>query len=299
MKLKSFAYFCKANPGIRFGGFINYSKYEILQQIPDEFKPETYFIKNKNYRKKVLPFGEDLGGAFPFIVKPDVGERGKKVELIKNENDWENYPFSENLIIQEFIDFPLEFGIFYARFPSEKSGKILSVTGKEFLVFESDGKTTLREFIENHFRAKNRTGYLKNKFKNQLDEIFPKGEKILLEPIGNHNRGTKFLDNSNLISEKLTLKIDELAKKIEGFYYGRFDVKANSVGNLKNGEFKILEINGVNSEPTHIYDPDFSLAKAYKEVKRHFDVQYEIVKQNRKTKVPSGFYISVLKRIFN
>lgn len=278
---------------MEFGGFLDYSKFKILQQIPEEFMPKTYYIQNKDEIQKI-----DLGGAFPFIVKPDSGERGVNVELIRNENEWENYPLNENLIIQEFVDLPLEFGIFYARIPGEEKGKILSVTGKEFLTFVSDGKTTLRKFIKNHPRAKKRKDYLFQKFENQLDIICPKGAKILLEPIGNHNRGTKFYDASDLISKELIHTTDCIAQKIEGFCYGRFDVKSGSIDDLKMGQFKIMEINGANSEPTHIYDPEFSLWKAYKEVKRHLDIQYKISKKNSKNHSSKEFYKAVLKRIF-
>ena len=289
MQSFSFSYFCKVNPGVKFGGFLNYSKFEIIDQIPVDFKPKTQFFKQK-YDLKILP-------EFPFIAKPDVGERGKNVELIKNENDWKKYPVEKNLMIQEYVDFPFEFDVFYAKIPNENSGKILSVTGKEFLTYKSDGKTSLRKFIENHPRTKRRIDYLNEKFKNQLDEIPEKNEKILLEPIGNHNRGTRFYDASELVTKKLNEKIDEISKQIPGFYYGRFDVKANSIEQFQAGEFKILEINGANSEPTHIYDSKFSLFQAYKEVKRHLDIQYKIAKKNPKTYSSTEFYRSVIQHI--
>lgn len=274
---------------MELGGFLDYSKFKILHQIPNDFKPKTRFIQNK---KEFHPID------FPFIVKPDFGERGVNVELIKNEYDWETYPLTENLIIQDFLDLPLEFGIFYARIPGEKKGKILSVTGKEFLLFISDGRSTLRKFIENHPRAKKRKNYLFQEFENQLEKIHQKGTKILLEPIGNHNRGTKFYDASGLISRELAQTTDFISQKIEGFYYGRFDVKSASLEEFKKGQFKIMEINGANSEPTHVYDPEFSLLKAYKEVKRHLDIQYKISRKNKKNHSSKEFYKAILKRIF-
>ncbi len=273
---------------MNFGGFLNYSKFEVLQQISEGFKPTTKFIQNKNEFQPI---------DFPFIVKPDLGERGINVELIRNQNEWKNYSPEDNLIIQEFVDLPLEFGIFYARMPGEKKGEVLSITGKEFLTFVSDGKTTLRKFIEHHPRTQSRRNYLFKRFLNQLDSIHPKGAKILLEPIGNHNRGTKFYDASDLISDELIEKTDFIAKQIDGFYYGRMDVKAESVDLFKKGKFKILEINGANSEPTHIYDPEFTLIAAYREIKRHLDFQYKISKKNVKNYSSKDFYVSILKRV--
>jgi len=288
IKAGSFSYFCRANPGIRFGGFLDYSKSEIMAQIPDEFKAETKFLKHKNDLTK-LP-------DFPFIVKPDVGERGLNVELIRDFEDWKNYKIKENLIVQEYIDLAYEFGVFYAKVPDRSV--ILSITGKEFLKFRSDGKTSLREFAESNPRCKNRVDYLSNKFKDDWDTIHSKGKEFLLEPIGNHNRGTRFFDASDLISEELIKNIKKVASAVKGFNYGRFDLKSESPEALKKGRFKILEINGSNSEPTHIYDSKYSLWKAYGEIKRHLDIQYEISKNNPKTYSAKAFYGAVLKRLF-
>ncbi len=293
----SFTYFCKVNPGMKFGGFLDYSKFEILQQIPQEFIPRTYYIKNKNEIKKIVPNGEDLSRAFPFVIKPDLGERGVNVEVIRNQSDWRNYSLEKDLIVQEFLDLPLEFGVFYAKLPHENSGKIISITGKNFLQFESDGISTLRDFIEKNTRAYFRKDYLFKKFENQLDIIYPKGTEILLEPIGNHNRGTMFYDASHLISDRLAEKINEISNQINGFNYGRFDVKSKSTEDFQNGNFIILEINGANSEATHIYDEKYNLLQAYREVKRHLDIQFQIAKMNRKNYSDKEFYMAIWKRI--
>lgn len=284
----SFSYFCKVNPGMEFGGFLDYSKYKILQQIPEEFKPKTQLLSTKS----------ELSRAFPFVVKPDFGERGKNVEVIRSVEDWEKYPLDQNLIVQDFVELPLEFGVFYAQLPDENKGRILSITGKEFLVYKADGNSTLKEFVENHPRTVSRIQYLKHKFHDQWESILPENTEILLEPIGNHNRGTRFYDASHLISEKLTHQIDKIAKGIEGFHYGRFDVKSQSESDFSEGKFIILEINGANSEPTHVYDSKFSLIQAYKEVKRHFDVQYAISKSQPKRHSDLDFFKAVWKRIF-
>ncbi|MBS7332729.1 MAG: D-alanine--D-alanine ligase [Weeksellaceae bacterium] len=268
------AYFCTANPGFKWGGFINYSKFDILKQIDRKFLPKTIFFTEIS--------SAEIPMKFPFIAKPDEGERGIAVELIRDEKDWNNYlkQNNKNLIIQEFNEFPLEFGAFYVRLPKEKKGKLISMTGKDFLQFTGDGKSTFRELIDQNIRALFRKDYLVERYKNQLDEILPKGESILVEPIGNHNRGTTFLDASDLISPELENQIDKIAQSINGFYYGRFDIKAKTIEDLQNGNFVILEVNGANSEATHVYDPKHNLFFAYKEVIRHLNYQHKIAKQN-------------------
>lgn len=286
----SLFYFLKVNPDFRFGGFLDYSKFHILNQISESYKPRTIFIENKNDFKYSF--------SFPFIVKPDCGERGKLVELIRNESDWKKYPAIQNLIIQEYIDYPLEFGVFYAKLPYQNSGKILSITGKKFLKWESDGKRTLGEYVRNDYRAYRNSNYLHAKFYDLWNVVEEEGKVHLLEPIGNHNRGTQFTDHSHLITEELTAKINEIAQSIKNFNYGRFDVKTKSINHLQNGELIILELNGANSEPTHIYDASYNIWKAYREVKRHLDIQYLISKTQPKTFRNRDFINILYKRIF-
>ena len=268
------AYFCDANPGLRWGGFMNYSKIDLLNQIKDIYKPTTLFYKE--ITADIIPMD------FPFIAKPDIGERGIGVELIRNEFDWENYINLNNkdLIIQSYNTYPLEFGAFYVRLPKEKKGKLISMTGKDFLQFTGDGKSTFRELINQNIRAIFRKAYLLERYADELNRVLKLNEKILVEPIGNHNRGTVFLDATHLISNQLEFKIDEIAKNINGFYYGRFDIKAKSIEDLQNGNFVILEVNGVNSEATHVLDPKHNLFFAYKEVIKHLGYQHKIAKQN-------------------
>lgn len=283
-------YFCRVNPGIEFGGVLDYSKFQIIQQIPGSFKPKTEFLFNKDENSKLLPF--------PFVAKPDIGERGVHVEIIRNENDWDNYPVKENIIIQEFMGEPYEFGVFYVHNPATKQFDILSITGKEFLAFEADGQQTLKDFLSNHPRAISRMEYFESKFQQEWEIILPKGTKILLEPIGNHNRGTKFVDATHLKSTQLVNKIHEISQKIQGFYYGRFDIKAHSIQELQEGKFRIIEINGANSEPTHIYDPKFTLWQAYKEATRHFGWQFRIALTQPKNQNSKEYFRAVWKRIF-
>ena len=42
-----------------------------------------------------------------------------------------------------------------------------------------------------------------------------------------------------------------------------------------------MEINGVNAEPTHVYQPNYGLFKAYRDIFSHMKIIYEISEQNR------------------
>ena len=68
----------------------------------------------------------------------------------------------------------------------------------------------------------------------------------------------------------------------DGFFFGRYDVKAASSSDLAAGRnFKILELNGVTSEATHIYDPKTGLFEAYRVLFRQWGIAFEIGRRNR------------------
>jgi hypothetical protein len=88
-----------------------------------------------------------------------------------------------------------------------------------------------------------------------MDEIPLKNRTMILSEIGNHSKGTQFLTGNHLISNSLESVFDKLNHQIDGWYYGRIDLKYKSWEELlEDKNFKIVEINGVMSEPTHIYD---------------------------------------------
>jgi D-alanine-D-alanine ligase-like ATP-grasp enzyme len=260
------------------GGMINYSKFEILKRIPNEYLPKTKFIQ-KNIIK-TYQFADDFN--FPFVVKPDKGERGRGVKKIHSSEEWQTYLESanEDLIIQSLIEHPLECGIFYVKLPTEIRGRITSITTKEFLSVRGDGISNIGELIAQNERALMQ----KSKFKQSYLDIIPyKDEVVVLEPIGNHNRGTKFINSTTLANEELISTFNQISKQIEGFNYGRFDIRYENFEDLSEGKnFKIIELNGVNSEPTHIYDQSNGLFQSLRDMCFHWKLMHIISKYNYK-----------------
>lgn len=290
----SLLYFCRINPSMRYGGLFGYSKSKITQSLPSQYLPKEQIVKNK--QKLIIHL------SYPLIAKPDIGERGKGVVLINNLKSLKNYlsgTSARRIILQEFMQEPMEFGLFYYREPKNSEGKILSITGKKFLTFKGDGKQTLKEFICKNERAYFQKKELLRTFKNQLNNVLPPGKELLLEPIGNHCRGTYFYDASHLISNELTRTLNQILKPIDGFYYGRLDVKASSENSLSKGIFRVIEINGANSEPTHIYDHRYSLVKAYKEVYKMLCIQSKIALQQKKNNISSPSLLTFLNHLYH
>ena len=270
---RSLTFFTAANPGIEAGGFYGEKKKEILEKISPEYLAKTVFIEAKNDFQKTVNLLIINELTFPIIAKPNIGERGFMVTKIENFADLETYKnaMTEDFIMQEFVSFDLEFGVLYSRLPNEKKGKVSSLTMKEFLSVTGDGISTIEQLLQQNTRARFQLASLQERMGVGLQQILPKNEKRLLEPIGNHCRGTKFINANHLITNELHEVFDKISESFDGFFYGRFDMKVKSLEDFYAGKnIKIMELNGVSSDPGHIYDPDYKLLNAYKDLRWHW-----------------------------
>lgn len=284
LKARSFLFFSASNPGIVMGGMFGESKFEVLKKVPFQYIPTTTLVTMPSTKREIIDTMQKAGLRFPVIFKPDLGERGFMVCRINSEADVDNYLIKMKypFLLQELIDLPLEFGVFYLRFPHQPRGKITSLVMKEMLSVCGDGYSTLQQLIFKKERAKLQWETLRQMYADRLNEIVPQGESIELVSIGNHCLGTKFLDGSHLINEKLSTTFDHISKQIDGFYFGRFDLRCASIQDLYEGEVKILELNGCGAEPAHIYDPGFSLLKAIRVLIVHWQNIFLIARENVK-----------------
>ena len=305
VRTRSLTFFTNADPCIDYGGFFGESKMEILRQIPKEYLPKTIFIEKQSDLKTIVDklIQEDL--VYPIICKPDVGERGNQVEKLYSNYDLVKYlsNVQADFIIQEFITYDIELGVLYYRYPDASTGKVTSVTRKEFLTVLGDGKSNVEQLMQQSTRARFQIESMRKRLGDMgMNEVIKLGEKRILEPIGNHCRGTKFLDNNFLLNKKLDEVFDKIALTIDGFHYGRFDMKVKSIDDLYEGKnIRIMELNGVSSEPGHIYDPKNSLWAAYRDLAHHWKIIADIsIQQQRRgiMPVPFGILWKVVKEHF-
>lgn len=258
------------------------SKSAVLELVPKNVKPKTILINLPATTEEVLDELQKNNLGLPVIFKPDQGERGWMVRRIKSKQDVDQYlkEIKIDFIIQELVDLPLEFGVYYVRFPSEENGFVNSITMKEFLSVTGDGKKTLEQLILDNDRAIIQWPTLQVTYHDKLQHVLATGEKLELVSIGNHCLGTKFINGNHLITPKLSDSFDAISKQIKGFYFGRFDLRAASLQDLENGIVKIVELNGCGAEPAHIYHPGFSIWKAIGTLITHWNNLYRISHEN-------------------
>jgi hypothetical protein len=175
-----------------------------------------------------------------------------------------------------------EFGVFYYRYPNANRGRIFSVTEKRFPCVTGNGKSNLERLILDDARAVCMARYYLNQLACRLWRVPQPGESVQLVELGTHCRGAVFLDGGWVKTEALEAAIDSISKSYKGFYFGRYDIRTSCVQDFQQGRnFKVMELNGVTSEATHIYDPKNSLWEAYRVMFAQWDIAFEIGAQNR------------------
>jgi hypothetical protein len=281
--------FTAANPAIPASGVISEPKHEILRGLrgAGELVARTRLIPAG------APAGErielaarllaELGCGYPLVLKPDAGQRGSGVAVVRSDSELAAYLERVlcDTLIQEYVPGE-EFGVFYYRYPDESRGRILSVTEKKMPEVVGDGCRTLEQLILDDPRAVCMARVYLHRHAARLQEIPAAGEAVRLVELGTHCRGAVFLDGSRVVGEALTTKLDEISKGYAGFYFGRYDLRVESEEALRNGRgFKIIELNGVTSEATHIYDPDVGLGQAWGVLFEQWRIAFEIGRQNR------------------
>ena len=283
IKFRNWTMFTAANPAIPAGGFVGESKHQILENLKTAapWLPHSTLLAGGSPTQRLAEAQEFMryhGLQLPVVVKPDAGQRGSGVSIIRSFEQLQEYltRASFPVIVQEYIPGE-EYGVFYYRFPGDCCGHIFSVTEKRMPLLLGDGQHTLEELILADDRAVCMSDFYLRKNSERIQEIPAMGERVQLVEIGTHCRGAIFLDGSDTITPELEEVIDQIARSFDGFYLGRFDIRVPSRQDFMAGRnIKIVELNGVTSEATHIYDPNKSLIDAYRVLFEQWRIAFEI-----------------------
>jgi hypothetical protein len=221
---------------------------------------------------------------FPVVLKPDAGQRGAGVRFCEDAGAAAEYlrTHPKPALAQPAHPGPYEAGIFYIRMPGELRGRIFSITDKRFPLIIGDGVHTIRQLIYRHPRFRMQAATFLARHHAVADCVLPAGRTFQLARAGNHCQGTMFCDGSDLLTPQLERAIDEIARRFPEFHFGRFDLRYGDVESFKRGQdFEILELNGITSESSNLYDPSFSLFRAYAVLFRQWQILFRISAANR------------------
>ena len=157
--------------------------------------------------------------------------------------------------------------------PSPTSGSLCSSA--------TDGRH--RGLVRAHPRFRLQADVFLARHAARRDHVLAPGETFQLARAGNHAQGTEFRDGRALWTPALDRRIDEIARRFDGFYFGRFDVRYRDPSAFMAGEdLAIVELNGVTSEATHIYDPSSSIVAAWRTLMEQWSMAFAIGAANRR-----------------
>jgi hypothetical protein len=289
LKARHPLFFSAANPGIPTGGLVGESKRAILDFIPEHWKPQGTFVPTEMPETELREVLEKNNLSFPLVVKPDIGERGLLVRIVQNREELAQHRSAHpvDFVLQRYVSYPEEVSVLHFRMPGQPVGQISSVTLKRYLSVTGNGRDTLGQLVQQHPRALLQREELLRTHGHRWEKVPAQGELIRFHTIGNHSKGCMFLDGRSRISPALTQTFDRIQASLPGVFYCRYDIKCASWEALEQGrDFSILEINGVKSEPAHIYHPGYSIRRFYADIIWHWNTIYRISQANRQRGVP-------------
>lgn len=292
LRARHFFFFSNVNPAIPLGGAMGESKKAILDLLPAHLKPATVFVPAGSALSDVENLMRSAGIEFPVVAKPDIGERGFLVQKFDDAESLSGHlrRYHTDFLIQEFLSHPMEATVLFHRFPDSGGFGITSVCTKEFLHVTGDGISTVRELMHRTPRSAFQAERFEREQPDLMNRAPAAGEVLLLEPIGNHARGTKFLNANDLIGPDMIAAFERVCSEIEGVHFGRFDMKCASVEALCRGEFWAMELNGVFADPAHVYDPEYGAFRAYRHYARHWRILFDLHRVQRRRGIRPASY---------
>lgn len=271
VKFRSFTYFSVANPAIIYGGMLEDKKSDIYDLLPQDLVPTTKVCTTID---GAIEFLKESGLDYPIIAKPNIGLKGMEVEKVHSQEALEQLFATDTKnrewILQEFLDDPCEYSILFYKCPTSGEYGITSFIEKVYPQEVADGIHTYRKIIaecKNPFLKK---ATVRRRFSDRLDTVPPKGTKITLDEIGNYSRGASFYSKMHEVDQAMVTTYYNQYRDQTDINFFRIDCKAKSMEEVKAGKYKILEVNGMKSEPLHIYDPKYSFSDIRKEIISHW-----------------------------
>ncbi len=280
-----------ANPNITTGGLCGESKSAILDQVAGDARslvaPYATLLTGPEERAEARRLMARTGLSLPLVVKPDIGCNGTGVRLVESEQALDaalaSFPRGVRLMLQRLIPWEGEAGIFYIRMPGDATGHISSLTLKYPPMVTGNGVSDLRALIEGDPRHSRLKHLYLSRLGDALSNVPAAGARVRLVFAGNHCKGSIFRNGAAEITPALTARIEEFARSLPDFHFGRIDVRFRSLGALREGrDFALIEVNGVGSEATHIWDPDTSLREVFAVQFYHYGTAFRIGHEMRK-----------------
>ena len=200
------------------------NKLTIMELIPKKYRPEIQFSLDELKKLSM----HEMNVRFPIIIKPTVcSGRQKNVTIVKTQQELDKY-FKENkntsnCMVQTYLsdEYDMEIGVLWEKMPWEREGKIIEINEQPKLK------------------------------KNKDDQDEQQDEQDEQDSLNKINETKTF---NYLINDDLNKLFNDLSKNIKGLNAGRYDILIKSLNDFQNGDFKIVEVNGIWGAQATMYE---------------------------------------------
>lgn len=230
------------------------------------------------------------GVSFPLVTKPDRGYQGWGVKLAHAPADLAAYlqalPEGAGLVLQAYAPYAGEAGVFYVRRPGETRGRIASMALAYAPHVVGDGRRSLAALVHEDEVLRKSAAIYRARHGAEWSAAPEAGRIVALTGTRAARVGAVYRDACALVTPALEERIDAIARDIEGFHFGRFDLRFETIERFLEGEdFLILELNGAGAEMLHIWDGETTLLDAYATLWRQYSMLFEIAAENARNGV--------------
>ena len=281
-----------ADPMIEAGGLMGESKSACLAQLGPAMAEWTAIAT------LTVPHGApaDLDRAlaamaaagldFPCVAKPDIGWRGFGVRKVAGAAELARYlaafPAGAGLILQQYLPWHGEAGVFVVRRPGRAAVEVNSLTFRYFPFVIGDGRRSLRQLVMAQARTRRKAAEHLAAHAGALDTVPRAGAVVRLAVVGSSRVGGLYVDARAWITPALRERFQHIADAMPEFHFGRFDVRFAHIDSFQAGrDFKIVEVNGGGAEAIHMWDPDASLFDGYRDLFAQQALLFDIAAANR------------------
>lgn len=292
-----------ANPCLRASGIVGETKQDALKPLQANapaYVAEFTMLRADwpvTQRMEALRSFVSAGAGYPVVLKPDIGQRGRGVAVIRSETQAAEYLASaqDDVVAQRHVG-GAEYGVFVYRDPQTARVEILSIVNKCFPSVTGDGQRVLGELILDDARARLIAPGLFQRLASRIDEVPAAGQVVQLVEIGAHSRGSLFLDGNRLRTEALRQTMSAILDAVPGYHFGRIDLRCPDEAHFVAGQgLKVLEMNGVTAESAHIYHPDTPLLTGWKAMIDQWRIAIEIGEANAAAGAATIGFIELLQ----
>ena len=262
-----------ANPNITAGGLVGDTKSEYFDAMGPLARSRVagFVMVQPNGAASLvasLAAMRDANLQFPVVAKPDLGWCGFGVRRIDDSSglhDYlERYPHGAALMLQQYLAAPGEAGLFYMRHPDHSCGQLLGILLRHYPQVVGDGASNIAQLIKRDGRLQRTTQSDEHECSYEPGNIPAEGEIVRLSLIASTRVGGRYEDGSDHATSALTAAVDAIARDMHQFHAGRFDVRYETLEDLRRGQFTIMEVNGAGSEAVHAWDPKYSIRDVYR-----------------------------------